>query len=336
LLESLDGRVHRVLASPRPGAFADLAAERSAFDEWFNLGKKGRFSRVRRLWDGVRLAWWAWRNRHRLMAIHANATTGLNTVVPAAILSRRPVVAWIHDPVSTPWGRRLGPWVRRLIPTLHITAVSVTAEAVAVEGGLCTEGQATLVPNPLDPRDVVFDEPTPHDGVTIAVLGGSTHRKGFDLIPDVARLVEAPGVLWQLYIGHTPTQENKAIWAEIDSMAAVTVPGRVADVRQAYAGADIVFVPSREESFCRVAAEAMMNGIPVVATDIPPLRHLLGDGAGLVFPRGDSQAAADAIGVFVTDEEARRRAGAVGKNRGEAFLPEGIASRMLELYRTSR
>ncbi len=336
LLESLDGRVHRVVASSRPGAFADLAVARDAFDEWFNLGTKARFSRVRRLWDGLRLAWWALRNRHRLAAIHANATTGLNAVTPAAILSGRPVVAWIHDPVSTPWGRRLGPWVRRLIPELHIAAVSVTAEAVAVEGGLCAKGEATIVPNPLDPRDVVFDEPEPHDGVTVAVLGGSTGRKGFDLIPDVARRVEEPGVVWQLYIAHRPTPENRAIWAEIDSMTAVTVPGRVADVRRAYAGADIVFVPSRDESFCRVAAEAMMNGIPVVATDIPPLRHLLGDGAGLLFPAGDTQAAADAIRVFVTDEDARQQAGAVGKKRGEAFLPEGISSRMLELYGTDR
>ena len=332
LLEAVAGRVNRVLAAPRPGAFADLATQRSAFDEWLDLGRIGRFSRVRRVLDGIRLAGWAFRNRHRLVAIHANATTGLNAVTLAAIVSRRPVVAWIHDPVSTPWSRRLGPWVRRLIPELRITAVSPTAEAVAVESGLCASGEATIVPNPLDPRDVVFAEPEPHDGVTVAVLGGSTLRKGFDLIPEVARRVEPLGVRWQLYIGHAPKPENESIWAELDAMETVTVPGRVADVRQAYAGADIVFVPSREESFCRIAAEAMMNGLPVVASDLPPLRHLLGDGAGLLFPPGDTRGAAAGIRTFATDTEARGRAGAVGRSRGEEFLPSGVAAQMLDLY----
>jgi glycosyltransferase involved in cell wall biosynthesis len=337
LLETLEGTVVRVLASPRPGTFAMFAEERKAFDEWFDLARKGSFSRVRRLWDGVRLALWAFRNRHRLTAIHANATTGLNTATLAAVVSRRPLVAWIHDPVSTPWGRRLGPWVRRLVPRLRIAAVSPTAEAVAVEGGLCAAGDAVIVPNPLDPDDVVLRGPAvtealPHDGVTVAVLGGSTHRKGFDLIPAVVRAVEPQGVRWQLYIRHHPTADNRDTWAEIDAMGSVTVPGRIADVRDAYAGADIVFVPSREESFCRVAAEAMMNAIPVVASDIPPLRHLLGDGAGLLFPPGDTAAAAAAIRKFAIDGEARKHAGAIGKKRSTVFLPEGVAAQMLDLY----
>ena len=334
MLESLEGKVHRVLASPRPGTFADFADSRGAADEWVGLAHRGKLNRLRRLWDGFRLAGWAVRNRKRLLAIHANATTGLNAVTLAAVLSRRPVVAWIHDPVSTPWGRRLGPVVRRLIPDLHITAVSPTAEAVAVAGGLCAPGEATIVSNPLDPRDVVFDQPTPHHRVTIAILGGSTDRKGFDLIPAVARAVADLGVRWQIYVRHAPTPENAAVWAQLEEMGpeVVDIVGRVADVRPAYAGADIVFVPSREESFCRIAAEAMMNGIPVVATDIPALRHLLGDGAGLLFPVGDTAAAAEAIRDLVTDPEQRQRAGAIGKERGAAFLPAGVAAQMCDLY----
>ncbi|MGA9596805.1 MAG: glycosyltransferase family 4 protein [Acidimicrobiia bacterium] len=336
LLETIEGKVRRVLASPRPGAFADLAAERNAFDEWFDLAKKGRLGRVRRLWDGLQLAVWAFRNRARLAAIHANAITGLNAVALAAIVSRRPVVAWIHDPVSTPWSRRLGPWVRRLIADLRITAVSPTAEAVAVESGLCDRGTAIIVPNPLDPKDVVFTKPEYHEGVTIAVLGGSTNRKGFDLIPAVVREVDDLAVQWRLYIKHAPTPENEDVWAQLDAMGSVSVPGRISDVRQAYAGADIVFVPSREESFCRIAAEAMTNGVPVVASDIPPLRYLLGDGAGLLFPVADVKAAAAALRVFVTDADVRRHAGDIGVERAANFQPDGVAAQMLELYRLPR
>lgn len=338
LLESLDGKVRRVLASPRPGTFADFADQRGVADEWFGLAHFGRLNRIRRLWDGVRLAVWAVRNRKRLLAIHANATTGVNTVVLAAMLSRRPVVAWIHDPVSSRWGRRLGPWVRRLIPNLTVTAVSETAARVAAEGGLVSSDDAIIVPNPLDPRDVVATAQTPHEHTTIAILGGSTYRKGFDLVPAVAADLADLDVQWQIYILHRPTEENAATWAALEAMGPerVDIVGRVADVRVAYAAADIVFVPSREESFCRIAAEAMMNGIPVVATDIPPLRHLLGDGAGLLFPPEDTVAAAEAIRSLVTDSSLRKQAGAVGRKRGEEFLPEGIGDRMLELYSATR
>jgi glycosyltransferase involved in cell wall biosynthesis len=221
-----------------------------------------------------------------------------------------------------------------LVPDLHIAAVSSTAEAVAVEGGLCGPGEATIVSNPLDPRDVVFDQPRSRDRITIALLGGSTERKGFDLVPAVVRGVADLGVQWQIYVRHAPTPENAAVWAQLEEMdpGVVDIVGRVADVRPAYAGADIVFVPSREESFCRIAAEAMMNGIPVVATDIPPLRNLLGDGAGLLFPVGDTVAAGEAIRSFAINPELRRQAGAMGKERSSAFLPDGVAAQMCALY----
>lgn len=228
--------------------------------------------------------------------------------------------------------------MRRLIPRLTVTAVSETAAGVAAEGGLAPRHEMIIVPNPLDPRDVVATAETPHDRTTIAILGGSTHRKGFDLVPAVAERIADLDVQWQVYILHRPTEENAQIWAALEAMGPdrVDIVGRVADVRVAYAAADIVFVPSREESFCRIAAEAMMNGIPVVATDIPPLRHLLGDGAGLLFPLEDTESAAAAVRSFVTDPALRKQAGAVGRRRGDEFLPEGVGDRMLELYSATR
>ena len=75
--------------------------------------------------------------------------------------------------------------------------------------------------------------------------------------------------------------------------------------------------PSVLESFCRVAAEAMLNGIPVVGSDLAPIRALLGDDeAGLLFPVGDTHRAAEAIARLVADGGLRpasaRRAAAGG------------------------
>lgn len=67
------------------------------------------------------------------------------------------------------------------------------------------------------------------------------------------------------------------------------------------------------ESFGMVLLEAMAAGAAVVASDLPPFRTILGDGAlGELFPSSDSGAAAQAICRLLDDprrrEEKRRRA----------------------------
>lgn len=334
LLECLSGSVHRVLASPVGGAFSEFTATRDVADEWVELLRRGRFGRFRRFIDSAHIAWWAWRNHQRLHCIHANATTGLTTAAVAGFLTRTPVVVWVHDPVSTEWGNRLGPWVRRLLPTLRVAAVSSTAEAVAVEMGLCSAGSATIVPNPIDPSDVIFDEADLHEGMTISLLGGTSARKGFDLLPDVVDRTSDLPITWLLYVNPDSNHANAETWAalapHIDK--SIRVPGRTRDVAEAYAVTDIVFIPSREESFCRVAAEAMMNGLPVVGSDLEPLESLLGDGAGILFPVGDSAAAADAIRAMVESSSLREAAGKAGKRGSAEFSPSGVATQMLGLY----
>src|SRR5205807_6098161 len=95
-------------------------------------------------------------------------------------------------------------------------------------------------------------------------------------------LRDAP-VRWLLFTGRwrnalSPHADD--VFDELETMDSdrVRVLEHVSDVRKAYGQCAIVFCPSYQESFCRVAAEAMLNGLPVVASDIPALRDLLGDG----------------------------------------------------------
>jgi phosphatidylinositol alpha-mannosyltransferase len=338
LLTALEGRVHRVLAAPPFGSFHELVERDGLADELIHLPRKPRhpLDRLLRVAAGFRIAWWAIRNRRRLAALHANALTGLNLSTPAALVSRRPTVVWIHDPVGSAWGRRLGPVLRRLLPGLRIAAVSPTAESVAVENGLCAPGDAAIIPNPIDPTEVLAtgreeERATLH----IGVLGGASERKGFDLLPAVVTDLENREISWKLYVHLEPNQGNRAVWEALRGFPTdlVDAVGKTSDVRKAYANLDIVFCPSRAESFCRVAAEAMMNGIPVVGSDIDPLRSLLGDDeAGLIFPSGDAEAAADRLGRLVDDPELRASLGDAGRRRAARYAPEAIAHDLLRLY----
>ena len=94
---------------------------------------------------------------------------------------------------------------------------------------------------------------------------------------------------WLVFSRQTD-DDLEATWQRLRAMAAdgrVSLEGKFPDVREVYARCDVVVCPSVLESFCRVAAEAMLNGIPVVGSDLAPIRALLGDDeAGLLFPGG--------------------------------------------------
>lgn len=348
LLGRLEGRVNRVLAAPPFGSFIEMVRDEGLADEYIDLPRRPQhpLDRVLRLAAGFRIAWWAVRNRKRLAAVHANALTGLNLSTPAALAVRRPLVVWIHDPVGSRWGRRLGPLLRRTLPRLRIAAVSPTAEAVAVDNGLCDTGDASIIPNPIDPAEVLAPAATDParaesgEPLRIGILGGATERKGFDLMPAVIGGLLDLGPRWRLYVYLEPDAENAATWDELAGFpdGVVDAVGKTPDVRNAYADLDIVFCPSRAESFCRVAAEAMMNGLPVVGSDIDPLVSLLAprdgedSGAGLLFASGDPAAAVTALRTLATDPELRATLGAEGRRRAAAFAPEHIADELIGLY----
>jgi glycosyltransferase involved in cell wall biosynthesis len=85
--------------------------------------------------------------------------------------------------------------------------------------------------------------------------------------------------------------------------------------------------------------EAMVNGIPVVATDIPGSRELVQHGrTGLLFPPEDIMALADSIESLIKDAQLRTEMGRRGEARvkSEGLLVSDVAIRHLELYERLR
>jgi phosphatidylinositol alpha-mannosyltransferase len=80
----------------------------------------------------------------------------------------------------------------------------------------------------------------------------------------------------------------------------------------------------------------MANGLPVVGSDLAPIRALLGDdgdgAAGLLFPTGDVAAAAEAVDRLATDAALRDRLGAAGRRRAAAFDPAAVAEQLRACY----
>ncbi|MEO8089784.1 MAG: glycosyltransferase family 4 protein [Gemmatimonadales bacterium] len=102
-----------------------------------------------------------------------------------------------------------------------------------------------------------------------------------------------------------------------------------------YRAAAVSVIPSLEEGFGIPAAEAMGCEVAVVASDAGGLPEVVENGVtGLVVPRGDSTALAQAIGSLLADPERRRAMGQAGRARAlEMFDWDRSAEKFEQIYR---
>ena len=341
LLHHLDGKAGRVLLAPN-GSFVDLVRNKQSLEEHIRLVRSPRGllrSRLSRLLAAVRIASWSIRNRDRITAIHANGHAELSLVALGALTAGIPVVVWAHASELSSLGKKLGRWWRRLLPSIRWTAVSPEAHRALVDAGLVNSGTSVvIVPNPIDPSDVVATTQNERVRTTIGFLQGRGHTTGYHMLPDVVEALQELPVRWLVFANAPPRgspSHQTDVWVRLSDFgtARVELRGKVANVADAYAECDIVFCPSLRESFGRVAAEAMLNEIPVVASDIAPLRRLVGnEEAGLLFPVGDVDCAAARLRLLVEDPGLRRELGRRGKERARVFDPQLVVDAMLEIY----
>ncbi|HEY8197848.1 MAG TPA: glycosyltransferase [Gemmatimonadales bacterium] len=102
-----------------------------------------------------------------------------------------------------------------------------------------------------------------------------------------------------------------------------------------YRAAAVSVIPSLEEGFGIPAAEAMGCEVAVVASDAGGLPEVVENGVtGLVVPRGDSTALAQAIGSLLADPERRRAMGQAGRMRAlKLFDWDRSAEQFEQIYR---
>ena len=114
----------------------------------------------------------------------------------------------------------------------------------------------------------------------------------------------------------------------------ISVLGRVDDaaLREEYARAEIVVMPSQYEGLGLVALEALAHGCVVVGYDVDGLRDAAAHGAVLV-ERGDRRRLADACLRLIDDRARREQLAAKGRAAVVAEHSwDQVARRLLEIY----
>jgi glycosyltransferase involved in cell wall biosynthesis len=112
------------------------------------------------------------------------------------------------------------------------------------------------------------------------------------------------------------------------------LPGMRADVDRAFRAFDVFALPSLGEGISNTILEAMASGLPVVATRVGGNAELVGDGeTGILVPRAEPMAMAQALRAYVDDTPLRLRHGAAGRIRAEAeFSLTRMAANYMAVY----
>ncbi|WP_425271684.1 D-inositol-3-phosphate glycosyltransferase [Nocardioides euryhalodurans] len=119
----------------------------------------------------------------------------------------------------------------------------------------------------------------------------------------------------------------------LDDVVRFVPPVAQPELAQWCAAADLVAVPSYNESFGLVAVEAQATGTPVVAAAVGGLTTVVRDGhSGLLVDGHEPRDWAVAIRRLITDGELRSRLSAGAVEQAREFSWERTADRTLEVY----
>lgn len=184
-------------------------------------------------------------------------------------------------------------------------------------------------------------EPLPPHPFILAA-GRLNHQKGFDLLVR-AYAVLGSGVAHDLVIlGDGPRRTHLERLARDLGVAERVRFLHFQHNPYAWMSRSTIFVvSSRYEGFCRVIVEALVVGVPVVATDCPsgPAEILKGGLYGTLVPPNDVEALSSAIKTLLGDAERQRELRTLSSERVQAFDVklakrsfEGVVLEALETY----
>ena len=290
---------------------------------------------------------WAVRRAH-VDLVHANSTRAGLMASFGRVLHRRPVVWSVHDFLP---GGVVGSAIR-FVSRVGASVVIVNSEAVRrdVEDGhrlrpALRRIYPVLVPRTFDRRTLGSREvwKLPSSAFVVGYVGQITPWKrvhdaiaAFEIlageVPD-SRLIVAGAPKFR--------PENRRYLDELLASVhrrgleqKVLFVGFQADVLSVYAALHVLVHPAAREPFGRVVAEAMAQGLPVVATAEGGVPEIVVEGVtGLLCRGGDVEAMGRALVQLARAPELRRRLGSASVERARAvFHVDRALDDLLNVY----
>jgi glycosyltransferase involved in cell wall biosynthesis len=135
------------------------------------------------------------------------------------------------------------------------------------------------------------------------VFAGRLHDdKGPDILIEALGLLDDPPLTLILGEGHLRAGLQRRV-LELGLELRVIFLGWVPDPGAYIAGATVLAIPSRDESFSQTAIIGLAHGVPVIGTDVDGFPATLGDGRGTMVAPEDPQALAAALRRVLSGEQ---------------------------------
>ena len=145
--------------------------------------------------------------------------------------------------------------------------------------------------------------------IRLDVVGHYGLRQQADFQAEAARYGSEP---WLSFLGFQPAAELAAI----------------------HRRSALFVLPSLNDNSPNTLAEAMVSGMPVIATRVGGVPSMVEDDmTGLLVPPADPGRLASAIVRLLTNDEERRRFGAAARQVGERHRPDRVAAQTIACYR---
>ena len=263
------------------------------------------------------------------LAAIATAGTGVRLVITRRValpLRRGPVSLWKHRRAAL------------------VVAISERVERALVAGGV-DASRIRVVPSgvdlgrPAEPatgatlRSLGLDPARP-----IAVMVSSLippHKDPVVFLRAVAEARRTQPELQGLLVGGGPLiVAARRARSELGLGSAVSIAGHRDDAERLLAAGAVAVLSSRDEGLGTTLLDAMLWGVPVVATAAGGVREIVRDGVdGLLSPPGDGAALGAHLRAVLTDRRLSERLVAAGRERVRAFSSDLMVERTLDAYR---
>jgi glycosyltransferase involved in cell wall biosynthesis len=193
---------------------------------------------------------------------------------------------------------------------------------------------AVFRPDPAARARIRGELGVPHDAVVVVAVSRLVRDKGYAEL--AAAMRDVPGAtLWVVgeRLAGDRGEDVAAMLDEAGLGARLRRLGYRRDVASVLAASDIFVLPSHHEALPMSVIEAMLTGLPVVASDINGPREQVEDGrTGLLVPARQPVPLAAALSRLAGDPALRATMGEAGRMRAMALYDEAkVVGRLLDL-----
>jgi glycosyltransferase involved in cell wall biosynthesis len=227
---------------------------------------------------------------------------------------------------------------------IHVIVLSKWMKERALLSPILSNSVITLIPNGIDtdkfkPFDKLFARNVfnLNPNTKILLFGGisakSDYNKGYDLLCQSLNILKQKSEEFELVV----FGNSDSVHTEIEGFKA-TFTGYLHDdesLALLYSAADLVLVPSRQESFSQVSLESISCGTPVIAFDYSGPKDIIQHKVNGYLARPyDSNDFADGISWFFSDKVDTSKVSSDARKIAETnFSLELVAQKHIDLYK---